>query len=205
MNRRAVLARLGGIAATGSAGCVANDDGAGDGNGTTGGTETGDGTATEHGTSTNGNHTRSENGTREETATPTTEPGDGGSTSSGGEGSFSDASLTAVDSGCGQRTDEAEVTFERDDAEVVVTGTIWGSDLCKVPELVDAAYDTRAGELTITVGTTIPDSDGTPACAQCISELDYRVNAAFDGELPGSVVVVHEHGDGGKTVTTAQS
>ena len=114
-----------------------------------------------------------------------------------------DATLRTVDGGCGRQVDDAAVAFEADAGRVRVTGTIWGSDTCAVATLVDASDDAQADELTVTVGTKNRETEGTPVCGQCIVELDYRAEFAFEGGIPGAVTVVHDHGDDAPTVATA--
>ena len=47
--------------------------------------------------------------------------------------------------------------------------------------------------------------EGSDVCAQCIVEIEYEATAAFEGDLPESVRVVHEAMGETKTVATAQS
>jgi len=82
---------------------------------------------------------------------------------------------------------------------VSVTGTIWGSDACKISARRRPHAD--ADELVVSVATQ-NRSDEAEACAQCITELDYEVTCVFDGGLPGQVTVRHSHGDGPTTVST---
>lgn len=185
MKRRAVLAAVGGLAASGLAGCVSDDD---PGAGTDGEVQSPDG---------------SERGTSVGT-TPGTGATDPGSERTAPPParrvSLVGATIEPLDGGCGQQRDEAGVQFEGDGRTVSVSGTIWGANTCKVPALADTAYDAQRDELTVAVATTDRERDGTPACGQCIVELDYRVTASFEGGLPGSVTVRHDHGDGGAVV-----
>ncbi|WP_458206989.1 hypothetical protein [Haladaptatus sp. NG-SE-30] len=105
-------------------------------------------------------------------------------------------SFEILDTNCGNPTNEATVEF--DQSNVVVTGTISGSDSCAKPVLAGAKME--SGELTVSVKTK--KKDGTTACSECITELRYRATLAFDGSLPKSVTVVHESLGKTKTVTT---
>jgi hypothetical protein len=181
MNRRTLVTHVGaGIAAIALAGCTADGNGGGED------TRGGDNDETPTGTD-------SEAADDDETPTEIREA----------ETRLTDASLGIVNAECGQQHDEAVIAFD-DTGEVVVEGTIWGANLCKIPELVAADYDGEADELTVTVGTTERGGeDEEMACGECIAELDYRVSAVFDGGLPGSVSVVHDRGDGGQEVATS--
>ncbi|MCU4802606.1 hypothetical protein OB920_19780 [Halobacteria archaeon HArc-gm2] len=183
MHRRTMLTRVSaGLGAVALAGCVADENGD-EGTPAESETETGSGGGTP------GNETDGGDGTE-------TDGGDGSI-----EGvSLADATLSLVDAGCGQQTDEAAVAFEADAGEVVVTGTIWGSDACKIPRLADASYHADADELVVLVATQ--NREDAQGCAQCITELDYEVTAAFEGGLPGQVTVRHSHGDDPTTVST---
>jgi hypothetical protein len=66
-------------------------------------------------------------------------------------------SFEVTDSGCGQQTDDATVSF--DDETVTVTGTVWGDDLTYTAKLASATYD--GSELTVTVATERKQSLGT--------------------------------------------
>ncbi|WP_115862484.1 hypothetical protein [Halorussus litoreus] len=147
--------------------------------------------------------------TTDEPTDTTTEGDSGGTTepsettdSSGGESSLADASLEIVDSDCGQPTNEASVSFREADAEVGVTGTIAGSNACYIAELAGASYDEASGALTLTVAST--KEGGSEVCAECITEIDYEITAAFEGGLPATVEVVHEAMGETTTVTTAE-
>ncbi|MFB6184753.1 MAG: hypothetical protein ABEI96_09390 [Haloarculaceae archaeon] len=110
---------------------------------------------------------------------------------------ITDRSFTLLEGGCGQRIDEATITFG--ERRVDIEGTIWGSDTCKRVRLQAATYDSETGRLTVAVETYTHTEDGeTLACAQCIVELDYRATVAFDGGLPAEVEVRHR----GEHVTT---
>jgi len=135
-------------------------------------------------------------------ATETTDPSET-TDSPGGASSLADASLEVVDSGCGQPANEASVSFREADAEVEVTGTIAGSNACYIAELADASYDEASGALTLTVVST--EEEGSEVCAECITEIDYEITAAFEGGLPATVEVVHEAMGETTTVTTAES
>ncbi|WP_434531267.1 hypothetical protein ACODNH_08675 [Haloarcula sp. NS06] len=100
----------------------------------------------------------------------------------------------------GSQTSSATVTF--DEHQVVVDGTIWGSDGCKTADLTDISYDTSADELSLSVGTKeMPDAGDM--CTQAIIEIDYRATVMFENGLPGTVAVSHDSGNGLCPVTTA--
>jgi len=111
-----------------------------------------------------------------------------------------DAALTVTGSSCGAETDDASVAF--DGSAVAITGTIWGNDACYTATLADTRLET--GTLTVVVAAE-SDAGTETACAQCITEIDYEVDVAFDGSLPDEVVVEHEHDGSTTTVTTADN
>ncbi|MBX0295441.1 hypothetical protein EGH23_11175 [Halomicroarcula sp. F27] len=112
---------------------------------------------------------------------------------------MTDSTFTVTDVSSGTQRDEASVAFDGD--TVTVEGTIWGANGCKTGELLSADYDAEAGELTVVVGTKDREDAGG-GCTQAIVEVRYRATATFEGGLPDAVVVTHDHGDGGKEVTT---
>jgi hypothetical protein len=106
--------------------------------------------------------------------------------------------LTVTGSSCGAETDDASVAF--DGSAVAITGTIWGNDACYTASLAE----TRREDGTLTVVVASVSEAGTDTmCAQCITETDYEVDVAFDGDLPDSVEVRHRHDGSDSTVTTA--
>ncbi|EMA25377.1 MULTISPECIES: hypothetical protein [Haloarcula] len=100
----------------------------------------------------------------------------------------------------GSQTSSATVAFDGD--QVVVEGTIWGSDGCKTADLTDVTYDSSVDELHISVGTK-DKPDAGDVCTQAIMEINYRATATFENGLPGTVSVSHDTGDGQSPVTTA--
>lgn len=130
---------------------------------------------------------------------------DGGETPTGDGPSVTEASLRPLEGGCGTQRDSASVSFRADRDRVVVDGTIWGSNTCTEPQLAGADYDAAADELTVAVMATVPESEETPVCGQCIVELDYRATVDFAGGLPGTVRVVHGSGSSEREVATASA
>jgi hypothetical protein len=116
---------------------------------------------------------------------------------------ISEVQLEPTDGGCGQQVDTASITVDAETGEVRVTGTIWGSDTSKLPVLDIWQYDPDDDELSLRVTTRAKQSEETAVYLTCIVELDYELTAAFAGPAPGSVQVVHDHGDGGQVVAEA--
>ncbi|WP_424001035.1 hypothetical protein ACOZ4I_15270 [Haloarcula salina] len=110
-----------------------------------------------------------------------------------------DTQFTVTGRASGTQVSDATISFE--DERIVVEGTIWGANGCKTAELVDAAYDGDADELTVAVAVTDREGAGG-GCTQAIVEIDYRAVVTVDGGLPGSVTVTHDHGDGPSAVAT---
>jgi hypothetical protein len=106
--------------------------------------------------------------------------------------------LTVTERSCGVETDDASVTFDR--TAVAITGTIWGNDACHVATLVETRL--KSGTLTVVVASR-SDTGTDTMCAECITEIDYEVDVAFDGALPDRVEVRHSHGESVSTVATA--
>lgn len=201
MDRRTVLSGCTALAVGGLAGCVSDgageegtgDDGAGN-----------DGDTPEWSETATADERTPGNGTTTDPATERTAPPPATAVT------LVDSSLTVRDVECGEETDDAAVRFDGETERVVVTGTIWGSDACRIPVLADASYDAQADALSVTVttgdrGGGDRGTDDGVACAQCVTELDYRTTHSFEGGLPGSVSVRHDRGDGGDVVATATS
>lgn len=121
------------------------------------------------------------------TASPTTSPTASPSATDAGS-SVAGTSFEVVESDCGEGTDAATVSFGD---HVAATGTIRGSNTCYTAELEAADYDGEADRLTVRVRSYVPESEGTPACGQCIVDVDYEAEVRFDGSLPGTVAVEH--------------
>lgn len=86
---------------------------------------------------------------------------------------------------CGNETNGASVAFHD---EVVVTGTITGTDACATGTLKETGY--RDGAFRVVVGTEKETVAG--ACAECLVEIEYEARFAFEGGVPATVVVEHE-------------
>ncbi|MEF8853006.1 MAG: hypothetical protein V5A44_12940 [Haloarculaceae archaeon] len=109
-----------------------------------------------------------------------------------------DAALTVTNAGCGAQVDEASVTF--DGSAVAITGTVWGNDACYTATLAETHLD---GDTLTVVVASVSDAGTDTMCAQCITEVDYEVDVAFDGDPPDRVEVRHRHDGSTATVATA--
>ena len=141
-----------------------------------------------------------QDGTTQNGTTRDTTDGQSGTTT-GRPATLADTSFQPLSAGCGQPTNEASVRFRRQANEVVVTGTIPGSNACYTAKLADASYDPETGTLDLTVAST-QQKDGADVCAQCITQIEYEATAAFEGGLPESVRVIHEAMGETRTVAT---
>lgn len=193
MNRRALLRS---IAAAGTlsltAGCLADDSPGGPTDGDTPTPTPGDDeTPTDEGTPTG---TPTDGGDHVDTVAGTTYPPQPSDTPSAGP----DAALTVTGSGCGAEVDDASIAF--DGSAVTITGTIWGNNACYTATLVATRLDGDA--LTVVVASE-SDAGTDMMCAQCITEIGYEVDVAFDDGLPDRVEVQHRHGGSNSTVATA--
>ncbi|MBX0287210.1 hypothetical protein EGH22_12790 [Halomicroarcula sp. F28] len=99
----------------------------------------------------------------------------------------------------GTETDSATVSV--DGTDIVVEGTIWGSNGCQTAELGSVNYNSDAGELTVPV-RTVEDSEAGDACTTGIVEIEYTATVKFENGTPETVVVTHDRGDGPETVVT---
>ena len=154
------------------------------------------------GESTTDESTPTETTTPTDTATPTpddsatTEPNtsDTESWASGGvidgvEFEFSGDGAECADSEMSE-IDATDIEFDTDAGEVVVTGTISGSDLCKRARLANLVYDREQSHLTVAIEAV--DREDVDACAQCIAEIAYEGRFSFAEEIPESASVSHD-------------
>lgn len=163
MQRRQLLSTVGAIAALGLAGCAgsADDPSGGSGDSSRSPTET----------------TPTDTATQTTTAEPAIE--------------LENQEFTVVDVGSGQQRDGAEVEFRTEANEVLVAGTIWGSDGCQTAHLAEAAYDDDEDRLSVAVATKEREDAGG-ACTQAIVEIDYEATFDFSNGTPGEVSVSHD-------------
>jgi hypothetical protein len=190
MNRRTFVEAVAGTATIGvSAGCTGDGDGGSDGDASS----PGDGTTT----------------APQETDT-LSEPVDGGTTESPGSpppaGEQSgrmngvDYLFQVTDVSCGDSGNDADVAFDEDANEVVVTGTIAGSDLCRTAGLASVTYDEGEDRSAVVVETR--RRAGADACGQCIAEIEYDLRLTYDA-VPSEISVTHDGHSGRVGVTTA--
>ena len=206
MNRRRFLRRTGALGVLGLAGCTsdANDDQRGDGGvGAQSGTDTPSPTP---------DPTPTETATQTATQTETETPADiGDNSTSGSSGSRGWAaggtmngisfSFTSYGPECGSATDTTDVRFQPADGQVVVEGTIRGSDVCTRAALGSVEYSESDDRLRIAIETVdIEDckEDGGMG-AQCTTDIEYDAQFRFDGDLPGEATVSHD----GDAIATA--
>jgi hypothetical protein len=103
-----------------------------------------------------------------------------------------DREFTVLERG-GSEPPAATVTADDATDQVVVEGTIVGSDLCTDAALESATYDGEVDSLDVVVGTTSRDSG---ACGQTTNPIEYRVTFDIDGDLPDTVDITHLDQDG---------
>lgn len=181
MQRRDILKRAGAATTVGLlGGCLGRNDGGSGGSAPDGSNET-DTTTTTHNTTTSENTTTggtTETGTKTGTSTTTT------------DATVTDRSLKVTSAGCGQPNNEASVEFDDSKKQVVITGTIAGSDSCARPTLEVGKTDPKKDTFMAIIGTK--KKDGNVGCSQCITEIEYRATLTFEDSLPESVKVTHE-------------
>jgi hypothetical protein len=197
MDRRDLLARLGvGLGSVSLGGCLAqSDDAVGGAGETTDGTTADDATETTTDEKTADDTTRETTETRETTDATTAE---GGATA---RPELVETQFQLTDAGCGEPEGDASVRLRADASSVAVTGTIPGSNKCYVAQLADASYDSETGAFVVTVASV--QKEGADMCAQCITQIDYEATFTFDGDLPGTVKIVHAAMGESATVATA--
>ncbi|TSD14425.1 hypothetical protein DP107_09320 [Haloglomus irregulare] len=175
MQRRALLraAALAGVA--GLAGCTTDGGGSG---GTTDPTGSPTDTPTDR-----------------HTPTPADEPNEGTPTRTPRGNGLIGSAFEVVDRGCGTGRNTVDITF---DGEFVrVGGVIGGDNACYTAEQERAEFDYREERLRVAVRSyRRGDAD---ACADCLVDIKYAAEYAFEGRTPDEVVVAHD----GEAVVTA--
>lgn len=189
MNRRTFVEAVAGTATLGVlAGCTGDGNGGTDGNGSSPGDET----------------------TTAPRETDTlSEPVDGGTTESPGSpppaGEQSgrmngvDYLFQVTDVSCGDAGNDADVAFDEEASEVVVTGNIDASDLCRTAGLASVT-DGEDGRSSVVVETR--RRENVDACGQCIAEIEYDLRLTYDA-VQSEISVTHDGHSGRVGVTTA--
>jgi len=166
VKRRTAL-RLAAAGLAGLAGCVSDDDG----------TESG------------GTETATRSPTTTPTGTPTATPtATATATPTSATPRIVDRTFRVIRRECGTGEGGAHTTL--DAPEIRIEGTTTGSDGCTTARLGEASYDPGTDTLSVVVEVYRPDDAGV--CAQCLTDIDYRLTVRFDGGTPGSVRVVHD-------------
>lgn len=166
MKRRNVLRTGAAAGALALAGCLASGGPAGPGDGTE--TDGPGGNGTDGTTTTDGG-------------------GDGGD---GDVPALGEVGFEILDAGCGVERNAATVRTDDDAGEVVVEGTIAAPSACYTASLAETVYGSTTDSAWVDVVTERrPDAQ---ACAQCITEIEYRATLPFEGGLPGRVAVTHD-------------
>jgi hypothetical protein len=89
---------------------------------------------------------------------------------------------------CGN--DPESYTVKRTPAEnrAVVTGTLRGADTCATARFEGYDYDETADALTLRVQRVTEVGTGQ-ACAQCLVNVEYRIDVVVSGEIPETIGV----------------
>ncbi|WP_435345135.1 hypothetical protein [Haloarchaeobius sp. HRN-SO-5] len=83
-------------------------------------------------------------------------------------------------------TSRATVAFEGE--SVAVDGSFVTPTPCYGVEFEEPSYDQETDTFVVTVARTDPDDE---MCVECVGQIDYQVDVAFENDLPGHVVVRH--------------
>jgi hypothetical protein len=214
------LKRTSALLATGAvAGCIAddNDAGAGDGaddtddgtrtdstddGGATDGTDDGEATddADDGGATDGTDDAETSDGTDDGEAsddTQTDDTDDGGAT----DDSVPERQSQSIETGgteCGSEN-TATIAFDEEAESVTLQGTIATPDPCHVATIERASVDDESLAFVVVIGS---ESDDSGVCTQCLGQVDYTASFQFDDGLPDSVEVNHATGDGTTTVAT---
>lgn len=124
--------------------------------------------------------------------------GSGGQSASGSAGQMNGVSFSFSTQGgtCGEGADNVDISFDTETNEVVLDGTISGSDSCKTAELDAVTYDDGESKLTVDIVTRERDAckDGDTMAQQCLVDIPYE--GTFDlvdqDSLPDEVSVSHD-------------
>lgn len=121
-------------------------------------------------------------------------PGGGnatGETGTDGAGpALGEPTFEVVDSGCGVQRSAVAVQRDEDAGAILVEGTISARNACFTASLAEAVYGSGTDSLWVdVVAEERPDAG---VCAQCITEISYRVRLPFSGGLPGRIAVTHD-------------
>lgn len=95
--------------------------------------------------------------------------------------------LTVLSRECGRGEDRASIRFE--DGLVRIDGVITGANTCETAELESVTLEGSSLRVSI---ETVPPETGTPACGQCLTDIEYRVVVRDADITPEEVVVVHD-------------
>lgn len=184
MNRRTYLKVAASTAAVGTlAGCTGNGDGNSD--------PSGDANSPDETTSEPDDDSTDSEPTDEETTTASPpSPGEKSGSMNG-----IDYVFEITDAGCGTAGDSADIEFNEDDNEVVVTGTIDARDLCRTAGVGSVTYDESEDRSSIVIETR--SREDADMCGQCLVEIDYEARFTYE-TMPSGANVVHD-GNGGRT------
>lgn len=105
-------------------------------------------------------------------------------------------SFSIQDRSCGQGTNDATIVV--DGSTVQVDGVIGGSDTCDTARL--AAVDFHDGVLTVLVETVKEETSETPACGQCLTDIEYAFETTLPDSTPETIKVIHESSSGREVV-----
>lgn len=112
-----------------------------------------------------------------------------------GEANLKNTEFEVTGSECGTMKNEVEYIREQGMSETkagskgTVIGTIWGPDSCATAELGYVSYDRKEDALVADVRTASEDKEG---CADCITEVEYKLTAEFEGGIADSAAVSHD-------------
>lgn len=105
-------------------------------------------------------------------------------------------SFAVTDRSCGQGNNAATVSV--DGETTLVEGVIAGSDTCDTARL--GRVELQDGQLTVVVETVKEETTGTPACGQCLTDIEYTFETTLPETQPSEVKVIHKSSMGDEVV-----
>jgi hypothetical protein len=100
------------------------------------------------------------------------------------------------DRSCGEGANDATILV--DGSMVRVNGVIGGSDTCDTARLLEV--DLHDGVLTVVIATVKEETSETPACGQCLTDIEYAFETTVLESVPETIKVVHESSGGREVV-----
>lgn len=105
---------------------------------------------------------------------------------------------------CGNEVEfSPNIEFNTENSEIIIDGKANGKDTCQTVNIETIQYDSTEDTLEVILQTQ--KIEGSDACAQCITEIDYELTVNFENTIPQKTYIELKDMKGASSATVSSN